>query len=185
MKRAMLIIAGAMLLPMAVMAQQASQAAAPEANPVSSFVKQLTARQTKDLVAAAEEMPADKYSFRPTAEQMTFGHLVMHMTGSNFTFCSKISGVAAPEESKLSDTDPKDKLVAELKASVDFCNSAMAKVDDSNLGEQIALFGDHKFSRAGAMIILASSFADHYGMAAMYLRLNGLVPPTAQGGKKD
>lgn len=171
------------LAPMGVGAQQAAPAAQTEANPVSNFVKQVTQRQTKNLVAAAEEMPADKYSYRPTPEQMTFGHLVIHMTGSNFTFCSKISGVEPPAQEKLSDTDPKDKLVAALKASADFCNTVMAKVDDSNLGEQITLFDDHKFSRAGAMFILASSFADHYGMAAMYLRLNGLVPPTAKQGK--
>lgn len=185
MKRIFLGFVALALAPIGVGAQQAGPASEAEANPVSGFVKQLTQRQTKNMVAAAEEMPADKYSFRPTPEQMTFGHLVVHIIGSNFTFCSRISGVAAPDQEKLSDTDPKDKLVTALKASADFCNSAMAKVDDSNLGEQITLFGDHKFSRAGAMIILASSYADHYGMEAMYLRLNGLVPPTAQGGKKD
>lgn len=180
MRKILLVIAA---MAVAAIGAPAQQAAAPSANPVSDFVKQATQRQTKNLVAAAEEMPADKYSYRPTPDQMTFAHLVLHMTGSNFTFCSKISGVAAPDEEKLTDTDPKDKLVAQLKASADFCNSAMAKVDDSNLGEQITLFGDHKFTRAGSMIILASAFADHYGMAAMYLRLNGLVPPTAKQGK--
>lgn len=180
--RKMLLMVVAMT--MAAMGTSAQQAAAPSTNPVSDFIRQATQRQTKNLVAAAEEMPADKYGYRPTADQMTFGHLVVHIIGSNFTFCSRISGVAAPEQEKLSDTDPKDKLMTALKASADFCNSSMAKVDDSNLGEEITLFGDHKFTRAGAMIILASSFADHYGMEAMYLRLNGLVPPTAQQQEK-
>jgi uncharacterized damage-inducible protein DinB len=168
------------MLAVAAQAQQASEKAQPEANPVSNFVRQTLERQSKNLVAAAEEMPADKYSFRPTPQQMTFGHLVMHMSGSNYFFCSKISGVAAPEREKLTETDPKDKLVAALKSSVDFCTTALAKVDDSNLGDQMHMFGDMTTSRAGAMMMFVGSFADHYGMAAMYLRLNGLLPPTAK-----
>jgi hypothetical protein len=53
-------------------------------------------------------------------------------------------------------------------------------VDDSNLGEQLTLFGGRQASRAGAMIALTNDFADHYSMAAIYLRLNGLLPPTAK-----
>jgi len=51
---------------------------------------------------------------------------------------------------------------------------------DSNLGEQLTVFGGRKLSRAAAMIALTNDFADHYGMAAIYLRPNGLLPPTAQ-----
>jgi hypothetical protein len=29
-------------------------------------------------------------------------------------------------------------------------------------------------------MVLASSWADHYAEAAMYLRLNGVLPPTAR-----
>jgi hypothetical protein len=43
-------------------------------NPVTSVVKEILPRQQKNLVAAAEEMPADKVGFRPTPEQMTFGN---------------------------------------------------------------------------------------------------------------
>ena len=39
--------------------------------------------------------------------------------------------------------------------------------------------------RAWAVVALASSWADHYATAAMYLRLNNLLPPTAQKPKAD
>jgi uncharacterized damage-inducible protein DinB len=132
------------------------------------------------MAAAADEMPADKYDFHPTPAQMTFGKLVTHMVGSNYGLCSKISGTAAPTEEKPSETDAKEKLVSSLKASFDFCAQSLAKVDDSNLGEQLTVFGGRKMSRAAAMIALTNDFADHYSMAATYLRLNGLLPPTAQ-----
>jgi len=181
MKRICLIALAAMIFPMAA----AAQGAKPEANPVSSAVRQSVVRFSKIMVAAVDAMPADKYEYHPTPEQMTFGHLVAHMVGSNFLLCSKISGVAAPESSKVTDKDSKDKLVAGLKASFDFCTETLAKVDDSNLGESLTLFGTRTASRAAAMMALTNDFADHYSAAAMYLRLNGILPPTAQPAKKE
>ncbi len=162
----------------------ASQAStAPVANPVSSFVKQQLARYNKNMVAAAEAMPAEKYSFKPTPEMNTFAHLTMHIAQGNNGLCSKISGTPAPTSEKLADDDPKDKLVAGLKASFDFCATALASVDDSKLGEPMVLFGSFPSSRAGALIALSSGFADHYGAQAIYLRLSGILPPTAQPKK--
>ncbi len=150
------------------------------ANPVSSALRDALQRQSKNLVAAAEEMPEDKYGFHPTPAQMTFGHLVLHVARSNDHICSQISGVAAPKREDAKDTDPKAKLVAALKESFEFCSGTLAKVDDSRLGDEVTLFGHWKLSRAAAMMELPADWADHYGMAAMYLRLNGLLPPTAK-----
>jgi uncharacterized damage-inducible protein DinB len=153
------------------------------ANPVSTAVKNQLPRFSKNMVAAAEAMPADKYGFKPTPEMNSFAHLVMHIAQSNNGLCSKISGAAAPD-AKMADTDPKDKLVAALKASFEYCASALEKVDDSKLGEQMMLFGNHPFSRAGVLIILSDDWYDHYGAQAVYLRLNGILPPTAQPAPK-
>jgi hypothetical protein len=193
MKRILLGFLAVLVLPFAAGAQQgtnpegqqpAKSAAQPETNPVSNAARKIIERRSKIIVAAAEAMPADKYSFRPTPAQMTFGHLVVHTAGSNNFLCSSIAGMAAPADEKLADTDSKEKLVAALKNSFDYCTQALAKVDDSNLGEQVPFFGGDKISRAGAMIVLTDVAFDHYSMAAMYLRLNGVVPPSAQS-KKD
>jgi DinB superfamily len=155
----------------------------PVANPVSSFVKQQVTRFNKNMVAAAEAMPAEKYSFKPTPEMNTFAHLTMHIAEGNNALCSQISGAPAPASEKLAETDPKDKLVAGLKASFDFCTTALANVDDSKLSEPMLLFGRVPSSRAGALIALGMGFADHYGQEAIYLRLSGILPPTAQPKK--
>jgi hypothetical protein len=170
-------------------AQQAAPAASaapdlsPVANPVSGFVKAGVARYGKNMVAAAEAMPAEKYGFKPSPEMNSFGHLVMHIVESNNTFCSKISGQAAPDV-KLLESDPKDKLVAAIKASFMFCTTALDKVDDSKLGEQFVLFGTRPISRGGALVALGGSWTDHYATEAIYLRLNGILPPTAQPAEK-
>jgi hypothetical protein len=162
---------------------RAQEAAAPVANPVSTTVKNQLPRFNKNMVAAAESMPADKYGFKPTPEMNSFGHLVIHIVESNNVLCSKISGVTAPE-AKLAETDGKEKLVASLKSSFEFCTTALANVDDSKLSESMILFGNRPASRAAALIGLSDGWSDHYGAQAIYLRLNGILPPTAQPAKK-
>lgn len=149
-------------------------------NPVSEAVRSLVARQGKNMIAAAEEMPADKYSYHPTPAQMTFGHLVMHIAQSNDFLCSKIAGTQPPARLKLVDTDPKDKLVTALKDSFDYCTTALEKADDSNLGATMNFFGGRTVTKAFVMINLTDDLYDHYSAQAAYLRLNGLLPPTAQ-----
>lgn len=160
----------------------ASPNLAPVANPVSAAVKAQLPRFSKNMVAAAEAMPAEKYNFKPNPEMNSFAHLVMHIAQSNNGLCSKISDTPAPD-AKLAETDPKDKLVAGLKASFEYCSTALEKVDDSKLGEQMTLFGNRPFSRAAVLIILSDDWYDHYGAQATYLRLNGILPPTAQPRK--
>jgi hypothetical protein len=180
MKRTGLFV---LVMLFAVVATRAQDTAAPVANPVSTTVKAQLPRFSKNIVAAAEAMPAEKYGFKPTPEMNSFGHLMMHIVQSNNLLCSKISGAAAPD-TKLADTDGKDKLVAGLKASFEFCTTALASVDDSKLGESMILFGNRPASRAAALIALSDGWNDHYGAQAIYLRLNGILPPTAQPAKQ-
>jgi hypothetical protein len=152
-------------------------------DPVSSAAKDILPSQSKNMAAAAEEMPADKYGFKPTPEQISFGHMVMHIAMVNDFLCSKIGDAPAPATADLKDTDGKDKLVAALKTSFDYCAAALNGVNDSKLGDEVELRGGHKATRAFALITLTNDWADHYSGEAMYLRLNGLLPPTAQAHK--
>lgn len=181
MKSIMLVVAALLVTPLA--AQAPAARSAPETNPVANAMRSILARESKIMVAAAEAMPPDKYDYHPTPAQMTFAHLIAHVSQSNNLLCSKISGEAPPSDQKTTDTDPKDKLVSAMKASFDYCTQVLAPVDDSNLGEQIPLFGNRTSSRAGIMFTLTNDFFDHYSAEAMYLRMNGILPPTAQPSK--
>jgi hypothetical protein len=149
-------------------------------NPVTSVVREILPRQQKNLTAAVDEMPANKFDYKPTPQQMSFAHLVVHITQSNNYLCAKIGDVPAPKAPELKDSDGKDKLLAALKSSFDFCTTAMEKADDSKLADTIQAYGGREAPRAWAVIALTNDWADHYGAAAMYLRLNGLLPPTAK-----
>jgi hypothetical protein len=181
MKRLGLVMVG-LLVSGAARAAQDAAPAGPVAHPVTTTVKSQLTRYEKNMVAAADLMPTEKYNFKPTPEMNSFGHVVMHIAQSNYFLCAKISGQAAPDV-KLADTDGKGKLVAGLKASFEFCSTALAGVDDSKLSDPVTLFGNRQTSRAGALITLSDDWYDHYGAQAMYLRLNGILPPTAQPAK--
>jgi len=138
-------------------------------------------RQTKNIVDAAEAMPADKYGYKPTPAQMSFGDVVAHLIkeGNNY-LCSAASGMKQPDTDKFAGTDAKDKLVAGLKASFKFCETVLAQVQDAQLGDSIDFFGGHKQTKGMAALITVADWADHYSQMAIYLRLNGLLPPTAK-----
>jgi DinB superfamily len=149
-------------------------------NPVSSGLRDILPGREKNTVAAVEAMPADKFGYKPTPDQVSFGHLVGHMVGSNYMFCSKAAGVEAPKTAEVKETDSKDTLVTALKSSFAFCSEALGKMEDAKLGETTEGFGGKQVTRAWFALVLASSWADHYAETAMYLRLNGVAPPTAK-----
>jgi hypothetical protein len=111
---------------------------------------------------------------------MTFTQIVLHLAQGNDYFCSTISGAAAPKRSKIETTASKDALVARLRETFQFCDESLAKLDDTNLSEMLPFFDMPKKSRAGLMTIATGDWADHYSQSAIYLRLNGQLPPTAK-----
>ena len=157
--------------------------AAQSTAPVADAFRWETQRAAKNLVGAAEVMPADKYSFKPTPAQMSFGDIVAHLSGGNDALCGQIAGVKPPTRAAVPVSAGKDALVARLKETFAFCNDALAKLDDSNLAEKMTVFG-MPINRSITMMIAADYWGDHYSQAAIYLRINGLLPPTAKPAAK-
>ena len=155
----------------------------PTKDPVATSLRMLVQRSQNNTVGAIEAMPADKFSYKPTPDQMSFAHLAVHIAESNNFLCAKAADVPAPKVDGSKETDSKDQLLAAVKASYSFCSDALSKMDDSKLGDSVELFGGRQFPRAMAAMGLASGWADHYAAAAMYLRLNGVLPPSAQPKK--
>jgi len=175
-------LAAIALLPGLVKSQQANSMAANSvaANPVADAFRDNAKSAAKNLIAAAEEFPADKYSYKPTPAQMSVGDIVVHLIQGNDYLCGTIGGMKAPTRTKMSGTDSKDALLAQLRESFSFCDQALAPLTDANLGEQLPFFGGRKMSRAAVMTLTTGDWADHYSQYSNYLRLNGMLPPTAK-----
>jgi len=165
----------------ALLAQTSTAAPAPvvTANPVVWSATQIYARQSKFMVAAAEEMPAEKYSYHPTPDQWTFARIISHVAASNGAICSLLSDTPAPPTLKVAETASKPELLAALNASFDFCGKALDNLHDDKLGDTITFFRGARVPRARALIELPADLNDHYSQMASYLRLNGMLPPSA------
>ena len=170
------------LTAVAICCLAASATAQGTATPVADAFRATEQRHAKNLIAAIEEMPAGKFGFKPTPAQMSVADIAAHLTEGNDFLCSKIGGVEAPKRAEMPKGASKEQLVARLKETFQFCESALAKVNDSDLGAKVPFFGGREVTRAQAMFVTAEDWADHYSQLATYLRLNGLLPPTAKRG---
>src|ERR1700687_5668436 len=155
MKRTLVTIAFACACAASASAQTATppaaaapQAAAPVKNPVTTSLQMLLPRSRTNTLGAISAMPADKFGYKPTPDQMTFAHLVVHIASSNNFLCAKAANVAEPKVEEVKETDSKDKLLAAATASFDFCADALGKMDDSKLGDTVELFGGRQFPRS-------------------------------------
>jgi hypothetical protein len=156
-------------------------AAAAQGDPMADAARMNAADFAKNLLASARLMPAEKYGFKPTPAEMSFGQLIAHIAGDNHVTCSAIAGVKPEPRAKVTAADGKEKLVAALQGSLDECNAALKDLKDAGMGDTVTYYGQ-RYPRALAVMGLLIDWSDHYAQQAIYLRLNGVLPPTARRG---
>jgi hypothetical protein len=188
MKRIHILGMAALVLPMALAAQQPTAPQQPAANPITQSYRDAGARYAGWLAAAFDSIPASKYGFRPTPAQQSIGYVAQHLESANYQLCSRFGGSQPTMTARdsLADTIkanwPKDTLVTRLKASFAFCNAAMARVDDTKLADPIPSGppgSGRTAARARFLLGYVTDLADHWSQIAIYMRLNGMIPPSA------
>ncbi len=126
------------------------------------------------LVAAFDSIPAARYDYRPTAPQQTIGYIAQHLEAANYSLCEQLGSLDHPSTAKdsLADTVkarwPKDTLVARLRASLRFCDTALERAGPLDSP-----------ARANVLLAFETDLAEHYSQLASYMRLTGMVPPSA------
>jgi hypothetical protein len=184
-------VAIALAFPVTAMAQNPPSAppAGPPADPVTAAFRGRTMGLQRNLAQAFDSIPESKFSYKPTAAQLTIGYIAQHLASDNYLFCNafgSMKGSIPAADSGTADSVkakwPKAKLVAQLKESFTFCENAFAQLKDANLSDQVELkFGGNtrQVSRATMVLGHALDMADHYSQVANYMRLNNMIPPTA------
>jgi uncharacterized damage-inducible protein DinB len=137
--------------------------------------------QTKGfLVAAAEQIPEDKYAFQPTKDVRTVGALFAHIADANNFFCGQISGQGKQYSDAVEKTaKTKAELVTALKASFAACDAAYGAVTDAELARPMTIFGMQR-NLAGVLAMNAAHDMEHYGNLVTYMRIIGMTPPSSQ-----
>jgi hypothetical protein len=140
-RRLSLLFAILAAVPVAVFPQGSTSAPAQAQpapiNPISSSQNKMYAMLSGVVVAAAQKMPEENYSFKPTPEVRSFGQLVGHLADSQYFFCSSVEGEnktgGGVEKSKTG----KAELVAALKEAVAYCSKTYARMTDAKGGEMM------------------------------------------------
>jgi hypothetical protein len=126
------------------------------------------------LVAAFDSIPANRYDYRPTPVQQSIGYIAQHLEDANYSLCSRFGELKYHRTAKDSLVDtvkarwPKDTLIARLKRSLDFCDTAIERVPRLQSP-----------TLAANLLAFETDLAEHYSQLASYMRLLGIVPPSA------
>jgi hypothetical protein len=130
------------------------------------------------LTRAAEAMPEEAYSFKPTPDIRTFAALLGHIADHQTLFCSTAMG--ARKQGDAASKTAKADLVAALAASFAQCDAAWDSLTDANAGEMMG-----QRSKLGTLLVDVIHSNEEYGYMAIYFRLKGIVPPSSdRGGRK-
>jgi uncharacterized damage-inducible protein DinB len=173
-------------VPGALLAQEkaadmpASQApAAASGNPITQSEKGLYNFISGTVVSAAQKMPEENYSFKPTPEVRSFGQIVGHVADAQYMFCAAAIGETAPSKDIEKTKTSKADLIAALKEGQAYCNKAYASMTDAKGAEMIKMMG-FPMARMAVFSLNNAHTDEHYGNLVTYMRLKGLVPPTSE-----
>ena len=178
----------AFCLPLPLAAQQPSVTGSAEPNGVARTFLAFGQPYGGWLLLAFDAIPASHYGFSPTPVQQSIGFIAQHLEHANYELCSifgteKHGGSA---KDALPDTVkaqwPKDTLIARVRASLQFCAATIEKLSDAQLGDKMTVdtpTGPQTVLRVRYPILLVTDLAEHYAQLAGYMRILGLVPPSA------
>jgi uncharacterized damage-inducible protein DinB len=160
----------------ALLAQEPS---APPANPITASEKGFYSVVSGEAIAAAQKMPEENYSFKPTPDVRSFGQLVGHIADAQYGFCSTALGEPNPMKGIENTKTSKADLVAALKDGVAYCNKAFAAMTDAQGGQMVKMF-NFSLAKLTVLSVNTAHTDEHYGNMVTYLRLKGIVPPSSE-----
>lgn len=145
----------------------------------------------RNVVSAADAMPADKYSFVPITgefkEVRTFGQQVKHLAATNHILAAAALGEEPPsnagDESGPAVPYTKADILSYVKDSFAHLHKAIEKIDDRSLpikSSPISPLRKEDATRSGLIVEALIHSYDHYGQMVIYLRMNDVIPPASR-----
>lgn len=155
--------------------------------PLASVIQKAFDVNANYLMMAARMMPESGYGFRPTPDLRTFGEQINHATAAQYSFCNQAgmpTGVERRGAPALRQVTTKADIVKALDDSVAYCDRVLAAASEAWLMEIAPRLGGASSGliegiRAHAFMYNNVHDAEDYGTLTVYLRLQGLVPPSS------
>lgn len=170
--------------------RQASDSAADHTSPSYDMKGQslvdLDAVQKK-FVALANALPADKLTWRPSADSRSFAEVFLHVAGERYGILG-LMGAEAPagfdRKTFEKSTTDRAQILAELDKSWEFTKKTINGMSNADFAKMLPKLGPQ--ANAGDVVyILVADAHEHLGQSVAYARENGIVPPwTVEAQKK-
>ena len=158
-------------------AQAQTQASPPD--PAAPF-KNFSNSTKQYVIGAAEKMPAEHFSYKPTSDVRSYAEIFGHIMDTNYWACAALRGETNPNKDDLEKTlKTKDDIVKAVKASFEYCDGAMKTLSEATLKETFKS-GARDVPKTSPLLLLIAHSQEHYGNLVTYLRLKGLVPPSSE-----
>ena len=161
------------------MAALAGTQARAQDSPLLGPLKQQWEGIRTNVVRTAEIVPEAKYDFKPTPEVRSFRDLFIHIIEENYFFMGFVTGERSGGPN-LQNLRTRAEIVKALNDSYDYGAKALAALDDQKAMEMVPLMGRRQGPRWSAALMNIADNMDHYGNLVVYMRLNGIVPPSSQ-----
>ena len=166
-------------------AQQTAPAAEPAPAPGGAAVRadliKDWERQKATLLAIADAMPEDKFGFKSTPAQRSYAEQIMHVATVNVDILKLVGGQAPPPTFTAESAKTKADILKALGESYDHGIALLNEQTDATITGTVEAAFLGPSTRARVFWFLLGHSMDIYGQMAVYLRLNGIVPPASRG----
>ena len=137
--------------------------------------------QKDTMMSIADAMPEDKFGYKSTPPQRSYGEQVMHIAQVNVGLLKVVGGQAVPPTFTAESAKTKAEILAALAESYDYGLALLNEQSDASITQTIDAGFMGASTRARVFWFLLGHSMDIYGQMAVYLRLNDIVPPASRG----
>ena len=139
----------------------------------------------RKLIAIAEDLPEDKYDYKPHPDSRTFVGNLLHVSASMYFFTDTAQGKKARygDDPKRDDLKTKAQVVAFVKKCVQDGADLIKTKGDAGMKASVDAGGPRLYEVGDLAYGLIEHSGEHYGQLVVYYRINGMVPPESRPKK--
>ncbi len=139
----------------------------------------------RKLIIISEDLPEDKYDYKPNPDSRTFVGQLLHVSASMYYFTDAAQGqkVRYGDDPKRDELKTKEQIVAFVKKCVQDGADLIKTKGDKGMNDAVNDGGPHLHRLYDLAYGLIEHSGEHYGQLVVYYRANGMVPPESRPKK--
>jgi uncharacterized damage-inducible protein DinB len=151
---------------------------------VVARLQQQYSQAKTNLTQSADKMTDEASTFKPSPDVRTFAGVFAHVAQFHYNYCSQFKGTANPNQENLEQTKTtRADAIKALADSFAYCDDAFSSLTDETPTQFVPGRGGEQ-SKVVPLMNLIAHDNEEYGIAAIYLRMKGLVPPSTENAAR-